>query len=120
MKSALWVGLGGFSGAILRYFITAWVGNALVATFSINVLGCFLIGFTTAWLATMFPSYQAIRLLLITGFLGGFTTFSTYGMDSFKLLKDGVNVTALFYIVAQVVVGILMVYGGDALFKKFC
>lgn len=93
MTNFLWIGLGGALGSMMRYGVAGigqrWGTDSFpTGTLLVNVLGCFLIG----CLASLFeervlvPPY--VRLLILTGFLGGFTTFSTYAWESLQLARD--------------------------------
>ena len=89
------VALGGALGAVGRFL----AGRALLhhlpnvslplGTLSVNLLGCFLIGAVAAYLASLEPNRMGLQLLLITGFLGGFTTFSAFGFETLLLLRRG-------------------------------
>ncbi len=118
-STVIFVGLGGFLGAVLRYFVALACNNSLLATMLVNIIGCFLIGVISSLAAWYHPLSQHYRLLIITGFLGSFTTFSAFGLDSFDLLKNGYQYEAILYIVIQVAMGISMVFLGDVLVKKF-
>ncbi|MBW8522934.1 fluoride efflux transporter CrcB [Chryseobacterium chendengshani] len=108
MKNVLLVFLGGGAGSILRYLISdytqkLWKINAFpMGTFVVNILGCCIIGFLTSY---FLKADNYLKYLLITGFCGGFTTFSTFSAESFSLWQNQ-NYTALFlYIILSVVLG---------------
>ena len=114
--NTLLVGSGGALGCIVRYFsneLLLRVSTSLrfpFTTFVINVTGCFLIGCAVGYQkGTLSPE---ARLLLITGFLGGFTTFSTFGLETFSLLKQDEIAKVLINVLGQVVLGVLAVWGG--------
>ena len=94
MLNILAVFTGGGTGAICRYLATKlsakYIGSCIWGTLSVNILGCFLIGYifalTMQKAASMPP---AVKLFLTAGFLGGLTTFSTFSMEAFGFLKDG-------------------------------
>ncbi|MDO5443291.1 MAG: fluoride efflux transporter CrcB [Bacteroidia bacterium] len=107
----LMVGLGGAVGSMLRYGATL-LGSALnlsgnVATFSVNILGSFLIGLLTGCCKE-----GTLLLLLTVGLCGGFTTFSTFSMQNVRMLQDGKIGIAVVYILATVIVCIIMAWLG--------
>lgn len=101
-SNILWVGLGGFAGSILRYGVGAGIAAVThsssprfpIATFAVNVLGSFLIGLLLRYV----EQGSAPHLLSVVGFCGGFTTFSTFSLESVRLLREGHTSTALLYI----------------------
>ncbi|WP_239058229.1 fluoride efflux transporter CrcB [Bacteroides sp. 214] len=118
----LLVGLGGGLGSILR-FLTSVIVNKYtqttypLSTFTVNIIGCFIIGM----LLGLFERNQIIntdlRLLFMTGFCGGYTTFSAFALENINLFQSGHTLTALLYIVASVILGLLAVWGGVLLIK---
>ncbi len=117
------VGLGGAGGAILRHLINisplakvfAWFP---LPTFVINVTGSFLIGFLLVIFADRFVVSENVRLAVIVGFLGAFTTFSTFEMEIFNLGREKQILTAIAYLVLSLVIGLLGVMAGVALGKR--
>lgn len=112
IKQILIVGLGGAGGSVLRFLTSVFVGRIEpfpfpFATLAVNVLGCFLIGL----FANLIPT-NTLRLLLITGFCGGFTTFSTFASETLSLMDNNQMPFAVVYTVVSVVVGIAAVYLG--------
>jgi len=108
--------LAGGLGSLARYLLSLgagalWEGAFPLGTFAINLLGCFGIGFLAGF-AERIPVEANVRLLVQTGFLGGFTTFSAFGLETFQLFRRGDPVTATGYLVASTVVGLGMVFGG--------
>lgn len=110
--TALWVGIGGFFGAAGRYGLALWLGGSAgsfpAATLITNLLGCLLIGLFTALL----PGDGPWRAALIIGLLGGFTTFSTFGLETLDLLARDAIWTALIYVSVSVLAGVLAVWLG--------
>ena len=116
MSAYLWVGLGGFLGSIARYSVALLVPASATsrfptATFIVNCLGCLLIGLL-AGLSTRMSIPEHVRVFLITGILGGFTTFSAFGLESVNLLRRGEFGFALLYVLGSVFVGLLAVWLG--------
>ena len=116
----LWVGLGGFAGAILRYLVSGWAQNASgsagfpYGTLAVNVLGCLAIG-VLSWLADTRGLLSAeSRLLIMVGVLGAFTTFSTFGNETLNLLRDGEVLAASLNVTANVVLCLAAVWAGRA------
>jgi CrcB protein len=121
MVNILAVALGAAVGANLRYVISIWAAQRLgtawpYGTFIINVLGCLVIG-ALLTLAARLPLSEPVRLLLVTGLLGGFTTFSSFGYESFALMTGGDVLGAGLYVGASVVVGLLAVFLGAGLVR---
>ncbi len=99
-------------GSVCRYLLSKYIdGSFPWATLLVNLLGSLLIGFLTGFVAreTLSPE---MKLLLVTGFCGGFTTFSTFANESFSMMKSGDALMAALYIGASVVIGVLAVYVG--------
>ena len=125
MQSILLVGLGGFLGAVARYtlggFLLHMTGQDRfpVGTFTINVLGCLVVG-VLAGVAERYdvPGPDA-RLFLFTGLLGGFTTFSAFGLEAMHLVRRGDPGTAALYAGGSVVLGVTAVWLGLKLVAMF-
>lgn len=125
LTSCLLVGAGGFLGAIARYVVTVGVSGAVrtpfpLATFLINVSGSFFIGIAGVLVARrMTASPEAVRLALAVGFLGAFTTFSAFELETDWMLRDGRGLLAVCYVGASVIAGLLAVRAGAALGHTF-
>jgi CrcB protein len=112
------VGVGGFIGANARFVTAKWVGNLVDARFPlgtvlINVSGSFLLGLLGGLLSDrLVPHADHLRLALGVGFLGAFTTFSTFEYENHGLFEDGLWLTALANIFVSLVAGLLAVRAG--------
>jgi len=117
MTSYLVVALGGAFGAVTRY----WLSNAVehlndsnfpLGTFAVNLLGSFLIGILFILFMEKLSLVEHYRPLLMVGFLGAMTTFSTFSLDALLLFQQGHYNTALFYILSSVAMCLLAAYAG--------
>ena len=121
-KHILLVGLGGGAGSMARFlchkYVSEWHGHAFpLGTFLVNIIGCFLIGLLFGLIERGNLLNTEFRMLLVTGFCGGFTTFSSFAAENVQLLKDGETFYFFLYIAASVVLGILATWLGIALFR---
>jgi fluoride exporter len=118
MKGILLVALGGAFGSVARYKLSGWVLHHTIdwrfpaGTFAVNVLGCLVAGIL-AGLAEKHDMLSAdTRLLLFTGVLGGFTTFSAFGMETMYLIRRGELLVAGSNIVLSVIAGLFALWIG--------
>lgn len=116
----LLIGVGGFAGAIARALVDGWVSAAARssfpwATLAINTTGSFALGLLFGLTADRGPLPAELRVPLGVGFLGAYTTFSTYTLDSLRLAEDGAWVAALANLGGSVVLGLVAVAAGLAL-----
>ncbi len=121
MLQVLLVGLGGFMGAVLRYVVGGLVQSFVkdgvfpAGTLIVNLLGCFVIGLLSQfaesrdWLTPQTGSF------IFVGFLGAFTTFSTFSNESMNLFRQGDSLSGFFYIGVHVLLGLGFVWGGRML-----
>jgi CrcB protein len=120
MSAILWVGMGGFLGANARYLLDQWVTNRWPmffpwGTFIINLTGSFILGFFLAFAQQRPWVSREVRLLFAVGFVGAYTTFSTYAYQSLRLAQSGQMAVAAIYIAASVALGLIAVFAGVAL-----
>jgi len=111
IRNLLLVALGGAIGAVLRYLISSFNTSFPWGTFIVNILGSLLIGFLVGFVSKGVLSPE-MKLLLVTGFCGGFTTFSTFANESFGMMKAGDALLMALYIAASVIVSIMAVWSG--------
>lgn len=111
MKPLILVAFGGALGAVSRFILSGWVlqfsANLLfpLPTFIVNVVGCFLAGILAGCGERCSVLTPDVRLLLFTGILGGFTTFSAFGVETLFLIRRGEWIVAFVYILASVSIG---------------
>ncbi len=124
IKAILFVGAGGFAGSVMRYLIQWLISKSVTTpfpwpTFVVNIVGSFLIGMIYALFDKGNILSPELRLLLATGFCGGFTTFSSFAFDNVSLLNEGRIGIAFFYIMMSVILGLLAAYGGVLLVRQW-
>ncbi len=114
LKTITLVGIGGAIGSILRYFASAGIQNKFLSSFPfgtlcINISGCFLIGIIYAF-AEKNDISPEWRFFLATGICGGYTTFSTFSLESLSLIRNGEILYATLYITLSVMLGVLATF----------
>lgn len=119
------VAFGGAIGSVARYLINIspvqqLFGKFPASTFLINVTGSFLIGFFLVLFTNRFPHNEGLRLLVIVGFLGAFTTFSAFELEIWGLIEKHRYIVAFTYLFLSVFVGFIGVVLGIALGRKCC
>ena len=124
MPRLLLVGLGGFVGTVVRYWLSGVIARRYGETFpwgtlAVNALGCFLAGLLFYFLFDRFLTSPTARSVVFIGLLGGFTTFSSYGMQTFTLIRDGEVSLALLNILVSNIVCLFLVWLGYTLGKVF-
>lgn len=122
MGDYLIIGAGGFIGAIARYVVATWIGQKWgrtfpLGTFVINVSGSFVIGLLMTLFTERFMTNPLWRLLLVVGFLGAYTTFSTFEYETGKLFKDSELLLAGLNVVLSVFSGFVALKTGEVIAK---
>jgi len=122
MYHFLIVALGGAVGASLRHLTSLmtlrWFGPGFPwGTLTVNIVGSFVMGVFIELLARKFDSSQELRLLVATGIMGGFTTFSAFSLDVAVMWERGATLTAAGYVLASVALSILALFAGLALVR---
>jgi CrcB protein len=118
LRNPIAISLGAIAGALSRYYLTLWFsqrfGTAFpYGTFFINLTGCFVMGFfVTLTLERVATIPLEVRLMVTTGFLGAYTTFSTYGLESLNLLRTGSYLAFSFYWAGSAILGVICVQLG--------
>ena len=121
MFNVLFVGIGGFIGSALRYLVGGWAQQLSKSldfpygTLTVNLIGCFVIGFLGQLAEARGIFGSETRLLIFIGLLGGFTTFSSFGNDTLNLARSGQMINALINVFVNVAFGLVLVWVGRTL-----
>jgi CrcB protein len=123
-RTILLVGMGGFLGSVSRFLVGQGLHRFFdtifpIGTMTVNILGSFLIGFVYSLAERNNLIGPEMRMFLMVGFCGGFTTFSSFAFDQFNLLKDSGFLYLSFYVGGSVFLGLLAVYFGTQFHKLF-
>ena len=122
IKTILLVGIGGAIGSILRY-LSSWFATKYFqssfpfSTLLINILGSLLVGVFIGFIAKYYPENHPLKFLLIVGFCGGFTTFSSFALENYNLFQNNQQLTAYLYIIASIILTVIAVGIGNYLSK---
>ena len=116
------IGLAGFIGTLGRYWLSGLVARRYGETFpsgtlAVNLIGCFLVGMLFYLLQERFLVNQTVRTIVMIGFLGGFTTFSSFGLQTFTLLQNGQFGLAALNVSLSNLIGLVLVWAGYSLGK---
>lgn len=117
----LWIFLGSGLGGMLRYLTSTTLQNLInpgsfpIGTFGVNIIGCLIIGFIAQLSEARAVFSPDVRIFLMVGILGGFTTFSSFGYETVQLIREGEFLLALGNAAGQLILGLIMVYIGYVL-----
>jgi fluoride exporter len=117
IRTIFLVGIGGAAGSICRYLTSVFISKHYpsvfpFATFTANILGCLIIGILLGLIEREQLVSPDFKFLLITGFCGGYTTFSTFSSENLALLNAGNYLTAITYMLTSIITGVFAVWAG--------
>ncbi|MCC7316652.1 MAG: fluoride efflux transporter CrcB [Planctomycetes bacterium] len=124
MNKFLLIFLGSGFGGLLRYGLSGWAqrfgnGSFPLGTLAVNLTGCLAIGFLSAAFSGRILIHEEYRIGLVVGILGGFTTFSAFGLETFALINDGQHIRATLNVILSVGVGLVAVWLGYRLAQNW-
>ena len=114
----VWVFIGSGFGGCSRFLFSCWIGRLErfpLSTFIVNVLACLIAGFLVSRLGLYSLKSLDLRLLLVTGFCGGFSTFSAFGIETFELMQKGFWLSASLYVAFSIFAGLIGIWLGGKL-----
>lgn len=120
MEKYLLIALGGALGSLARYWVGSTISGRLGArfpygTFVINITACIIIGFCMTWLGKRADISAAWRFLVPIGFVGAYSTFSTYEWETLSTIRSGAFLLAGLYAIGSLILGLVAVWGGSVL-----
>ena len=120
MQKYLWIAAGGALGALARYWVGAFIGGRMgskfpYGTFVINITACVIIGFSLTYLGKRVEINPAWRYLIPIGFVGAYSTFSTYEWETLSTLRSGAFALAALYSIGSLLLGLVATWCGIAL-----
>ncbi|KAF2955627.1 fluoride efflux transporter CrcB [Marinitoga sp. 38H-ov] len=119
--SLIYIGLGGFCGAILRYLLSKYIntlfsiGNMPYGTLFVNILGAFILSFLMSLSVYKLEIPKSFMLFFATGFIGSFTTFSTFMYETIILSEESFSLYSLLYLSLSIILGLLFSFLGYSL-----
>ncbi len=121
---SVWVGVAGFFGAVARYQLDSLISRHARGAFPwgtlvVNLSGCFVLGILFTLSSERLDANPAMRTALTVGFLGAYTTFSTFSLQAVRLTEDGAVALAFGYVAASVAIGLLAAWAGMAAGRAF-
>lgn len=118
MRTAIWIGIAGFFGSIARYAVSGVVSRVNESfpwgTFAVNVTGSFALGFLVSAFAHRLVVHPDLRIAITVGFLGAYTTFSTFALETFEFAETRAWGWAAVNVIASLAVGLVAVWLGSA------
>jgi CrcB protein len=120
LQKYLFIALGGALGSIARYWVGSTIGNRMgfrfpYGTLIVNITACLIIGFSLTWLGRRADLSPAWRFLIPVGFVGAYSTFSTYEWETLSELRSGAFLLAALYAGGSLILGLIATWGGSAL-----
>ena len=120
MPKYLLIAFGGALGSMARYWVGSTIANRMgtkfpYGTFVINITACMIIGFSLTFLAKRADLNPAWRFLVPVGFIGAYSTFSTYEWETLSTIRTGAFLLAAFYAVSSLILGLAAVWGGSVI-----
>lgn len=124
MQKTIFIALAGLAGTLLRYWVSGFVSRQYGETFpwgtmAVNLIGCLVAGAVFFLTEERFLVSPTVRTVILIGLLGGFTTFSAYGLQTFTLLRDGEFALAILNVVTSNILGLFLVWVGYVLARVF-
>ena len=120
MQKYLFIAFGGALGSMARYWVGSTIANRMgtkfpYGTFVINITACMIIGFSLTFLAKRADLNPAWRFLVPVGFIGAYSTFSTYEWETLSTIRTGAFLLAAFYAISSLILGLAAVWGGSVI-----
>jgi fluoride exporter len=120
LQKYLLIAAGGALGSMARYWVGSTIANRMgtrfpYGTFVINITACLIIGFSLTLLAKRAELNPAWRFLIPVGFIGAYSTFSTYEWETLSTIRTGAFLIALLYAISSLILGLIAVWGGSVI-----